>query len=433
MPTLHRITAVLALTLGASACAESLRSLGGTPAIAQGHAQQLFDAMVTRFGTNDLSPKYDFARVRLAQGALIPSRVFNDTAVWETRPTPSSRALYISGTGVDGGKYRLETRPSLTTAARPGDTRHVVLLEQLGQISESVYRWDTRVDLAVGTVSAEAISVLITHLFGAAEGRGGRELRDDYRVALPRARAAFGRGFTIDSVHSNAGPLNTTSVDITATFRPERMESSFPALAKYLDKYLGPAKYHFALSDRSGAPLFDVVGRNRSLTVRYRTQHGKLTSLSGHPRPWADTLVLTSDVSLKVKLFTVGFTGLVTDFVITNVGHDRAFTIVAQQEPKWNLPLFTESLIRSPLRRPFEGAGSSFRLSVHDSAGAQTLFSRRTQLTVQESTIMRFLGGLASHAIGELDAKVEAEEDRFLRDGFIALGKDLEALAPRWK
>ena len=32
---------------------------------------------------------------------------------------------------------------------------------------------------------------------------------------------------------------------------------------------------------------------------------------------------------------------------------------------------------------------------------------------------MRFLGSLAGRMMGDLDATVEAEEDRFLRDGFV--------------
>jgi hypothetical protein len=429
-----RAAAFALLSLLSSACADSLRPLGTTPVAAETYANQLFGALVTRFGPNDLSPKYDVARVRLAQAALIPSRVFNDTSIWETRPTPSSRALFITGSGMENGKYRLETIKALAPAAKPGDTRHVVALEQLGQISESVYRWDTRVDLAVGTLSADAVAGFMTALLGAVDGRTEHDLRADYRAAFPHAMAAFGRGFTIDSIRTNlSSALGTTSVAISASFHPDLMKPAFPALAKYLDKYLGPAKYRFSLADRGGAQLFEAIGRERSLTVRYRTYGGKPVTLLGPPRPWPDSVVLTSDVSLKVKLFTVGFSNLVTDFVFSNTGHTRAWTITARQEPQWRLPLFTESLIRSPLRRPFEGQGASLRLSVQDSAGAQTMLSRRTQLTVQESAIMRFLGGLGSHVLGELDAAVEAEEDRFFREGFIALESDLKALVPRWR
>ena len=74
-----------------------------------------------------------------------------------------------------------------------------------------------------------------------------------------------------------------------------------------------------------------------------------------------------------------------------------------------------------------------FKVSVRDNAGAQTLFTRRGRLDVQESTIMRFLGSLGSHMLGDLDKRVEAEEDRFLRDGFMALAADLKVVGGRWR
>ena len=429
-----RAAAVALIALSSNACSDSLRTLGSTPALAENHGSQVLEALSARFSPNDLTPRYDVARIRLAQGALTPSKIFNDTSVWDARPTPNSRSIYIAGGLIEGGKYRLETRPSLSAPTKLGDTRHSVTLEQLTQIDESVYRWNTIVDLAVGSVTAEEISLLVSALLAAGEGRSETQLRDDYRAAFPRAAAAFGRGFVVDSIHTTTAALGTTAVVLSVSFHPELMKPAFPALANYLDKYLGPAKYHFAFADRaSGAALFDLVGQDRRITLRYRVQDGKLTSLYGPPRAWPDTVQMTSDVSLKVKIFTVGFKQLVTDFVISNTGHERAWTIVARKEPKWSLPLFTESLIRSPLRRPFEGEGSMFRLQVHDSAGTQSLFARHVRLYVQESTIMRFLGGLASHAIGELDTKVEAEEDRFLRDGMLGLQSDLRALVPRWK
>jgi hypothetical protein len=290
-----------------------------------------------------------------------------------------------------------------------------------------VYRWDTRVDLAIGEVSAADVSALVSALLAAPEGHSDRELRDDYRTAFPRATAAFGRGLAIDSLHVAPIPGGITSVTMTIGFHPDVMRATYPALSAYVDKYLGPAKFHFAVTDRAGSELFDVVGRDRQATLRYRLQFGRLTTLSGAPHAWPDTVQLTSDVSLKVKLFTVGFHSLLTDLAITNSGHDRGLAVTAQHEPKWDLPFVAERLIRSPLRRPFEDGGALFRVSVHDSAGEQSMFERHTRLDVQESTIMRFLGGLGSHAIGDLDASVVADEGRFLRDGFTALAADMHA------
>jgi hypothetical protein len=155
-------------------------------------------------------------------------------------------------------------------------------------------------------------------------------------------------------------------------------------------------------------------------------------SLTGAPRAWDDSLVLTSDVSLKVKLFTVGFHDLVTDFIINDAGHERSWTVVAKHEPQWDLPLFTERLIRSSLRQPFQGAGSRMEFFVRDSAGAQTLFGHEIRLDVQESAIVRFIGSLAAHAVNDLDSQVEVEEDRFLHEGFAALAADTRALQQRW-
>ena len=427
--TLFRAIAATLLVAGAVACSDTLRGAGPSPALAEAHADQLFDAVATRFNQVDLAPKYDVARVRIAQSALVPSRIFDDTLIWEARPSAGLRLLYVSGTATNG-HYRLEPRPALTPPVRTGDTRHTIALESL---TPSIYRWDTNVELAIGAISAEEVSVLLSTLFCAAEGRTERELRDDYRAAFPRATAAFGRGFSIDSLRVTPSAAGATSVVLTGGFHPELMRGTYPAFAAYLDKYLGPAKYHFALADRTGALLLDAEGRDRSLTIRYRVRQGQLVSLLGLPRPWGDSLVLTSDVSLKVKVFTVGFHKLITDFVISGAGHDRSLTVVAQREPSWDLPMLTERLLRAPLHRPFEGAGSLFRMSVRDSAGMQSLFVRRTRLDVQESAIMRFVGSLASHALGDLNEKVEIEEDRFLHDGFAALQADTRALGGRWR
>jgi hypothetical protein len=429
---LFRAVAPAALIAGGASCSDTLLSAGASPALAEARADQLFEAFAMRFNAVELAPKYESARLRLAQSALVPSRVFNDTAVWEARPSPSLRVLYVNGT-TTGGHYRLESRPALTTGARIGDTRHTIALEQ---IAPSVYRWDTNVDLSIGSLTAENASVLISAFLHSAEersGRDARDARDDYRAALPRTTSVLGRGFSVDTLRVTPGGAGTSNVLLTLSFHPELMRPVYPALAAYLDKYLGPAKYHFALADRAGAPLFDVVGRDRAVTIRYRLQQGKLTSLNGPPKSWPDSLLLTADVSLKVKIFTVGFHSLLTDFVIANSGRDRGWTIVAQREPKWDLPFVTERLIRSPLHRPFEGAGALFRLNVRDSAGVQSVLARRARLDVQESSIMRFIGSLASHALGDLDAKVEIEEDRLIRDTFSALQGDLHILAPRWR
>ena len=212
------------------------------------------------------------------------------------------------------------------------------------------------------------------------------------------------------------------------------MRAAFPSLAHYVDKYIGSAKYHLSLADRSGVVLLDILGHDRTLTLRYRLAHGALVSLAGEPRPWPDSLELTSDVLLKIKHFSVGFHDLHTSFIIERAPHERVVTILARREPQWDMPLGSEHLLRTPLSHPFAGEGASFRLTLRDSAGggAQTIFGRRTRLEVQESAILHVLGGLTSHALGDLDTHVEAEEDRFFKEGFTALRADLVPLSARW-
>lgn len=417
-------SSAVVLMAGADACAEAFRDGGSTsPTVLIARADQLFDAAAIRFSPNELSSRYDAVRMRLAAAALIPSRVFDDTTVWDARPSATRREIFVLGTMVDG-KYRVEQQPAPTPAVRLGDTRHAIALERL---TNNVYRWNTRVDLAVGAITAEEASDGLVALLASAQNRDERALRDDYRSSFPRTTASFGKGFTLDSARMTPGALGTTGVTLTFTFRPELMRPSYPALTEYLDKYLGPAKYHFSLAEHSGDAVFDAVGHDRALTIRYRVQQGKLVSLVGPPHPWSDSLQLTADVSIKIKHMTVGFHRLVADFAIANTGHDRAWTILAQREPEWDLPLLSQHLIRSPLHRPFEGPGALFRLGLRDSAGTSSLFTRSARLDVQESAIMRFLGTLASHAMGDIDNKVEADEHRFLHDGFVALQADLRS------
>ena len=75
-----------------------------------------------------------------------------------------------------------------------------------------------------------------------------------------------------------------------------------------------------------------------------------------------------------------------------------------RREPKWDLPLATERLIRSPLRRPFEGRGSELRLAVRDDLGSQAMSVRQVRTAVRESAIMRWLGGLGATAFGDFRA-----------------------------
>jgi len=91
----------------------------------------------------------------------------------------------------------------------------------------------------------------------------------------------------------------------------------------------------------------------------------------------------------------------------------------------------TARLIRTPLRRPFQGNGSTFEIAVIDSAGGQTILARRARLEVKESAIMRFLSSLVGRVFDDLDAAVEQEEADFVRELMEAFQQDARVILGR--
>jgi hypothetical protein len=418
--------AAILLCLAAGACKQALRGLGPSGAALERNADQLFGAFIIRYTRVSRDAKYEFARNQLNRNALVPSRVFDDSAVWTSEPSPVLRALIVQGMP-DGERYEFRSGSAPPLPSRLGESRHLITLARL---SPNEFVWDTNVDFALGTVSAAEVGALTSALLGSAERKTEPELRADYRAVTPRTAAVLASLFSIDSIHTTQFSDGTSDVHLTIGLHTDRLEPRFPAFANYVAKYANPAHYRLSLADRSGAIWFDVAGADRQFSVHYRTAQGNLAPLYGSPRTRPDTMELHLDFTTKLKLFTVGLHNLVTDFVITDTPHERAWTFIAKREPDWKLPLITQRLIRTPLHRPFEGTGVIFHLGVRDSANAQTLLERRAHATVQESGILRFLNSLGSGAMSDLADRTEREEEQFLREVFVALQADARALAP---
>jgi hypothetical protein len=421
-----RFAPLLAFLVAPIACRQALRGLGPSAAALERNADQLFGAMVVRYTGVSRDPKYELARSRLNRSALVPSHVFDDSTVWSSMPSPVLRALFVQGVPEDG-HYALATRTTVTRPSRLGESRHIITLARL---SPNEFVWDTDVDFSLGTISAAEIGSLIAALLGSAEHGTEPGLRADYRAATPRASAVLSSLFSVDSMRVTAFSDGTSDVALTFGLHTDGLKPRFPAFADYLAKYMNPARYRLSVTDRSGAIWFDVQGADRLLSIHYRATQGRLVPLYGAARPRPDTLELHLDFTTKLKLFTVGMQNLVTELVVTDTPHERAWTFIARREPEWRLPLITEHLIRSPLRRPFEGTGVIFHLGVRDSAEAETLLERRAHATVQESAILRFLNSLGSGAMSDLADRTEREEEAFLRELFAALLADARALAP---
>jgi hypothetical protein len=391
-------------------------------------AEELFTAFARRYTNVERTARHTQARRKLAEGALIPSRVFSDTTAWSTIPSATVRMMFAEGRTTGDG-YRLRMTPTPATYGRAGDARHTIMLGRLGQ---DVYRWDTNVDFTLGRIGAVSFAGLIGSFAASAEGRRDRELRADYGRTMPRTATALGKLFSIESLHSAPRDDGSSEVTLVVALSPARLSQDHPLFAAWVERYISGSRMSLTLRDRqrAGAPQatwFVLDARSNRITMRLRSRDGSLQPFTGSARPLPDTLELETTAIARGRGATVGFERLRSDFIITRRERERAWTVVSRQEPEWVLPMFTATLLRAPLRRPFMGNGSSFRIGVHEERGV-TVLSRRATLTVQESTVLRFVGRLGARAFNELEDETEADQYRWLRSVFTAMLADSRAL-----
>ena len=409
-------TLLVALVAG---CREPLRQLGvGSNASAQ--ASEFFTALKARTTDPWRDQKFDTARVRIASAAVLPSRVWKDTSVW-TSMSSTQRRLMAEGRFAEG-RYQIVASAHAPFPTRLAEARHDIVLTRL---SDDAFHWYTEVPYAVGAVSAARFGAFFGALFGSAEGRTESQVRDDYRMALPRTSGVAGQLFRVDSIRTTQLPDRSTSVVYAVTITPKGIELRYPQYAKYLTRYVQPARMHWTLTDSLGGTFFAMTVAKGQMIVRVRTAAQQLVTLGGPARLMPDSLKLNGDVAVKIGRFTVGFRNYHADFAFIRTPHERAWNVVSREEPDWVLPLITERLLRTPLRRPFQGKGAQFQIGVRDSAGAQTILNRRVEAEVQESAILRFLARLGSIAISDYAGEAEREEMAWLRELFSALVADV--------
>jgi hypothetical protein len=399
----------------------------GAGARARAAAEQMFGALADRHVELARNAKYEYARIHLSRGALSPSRVYDDTAAW-TGHAGTVRLLETFGSYADG-RYFLASRPAVPAPARPADGRHVTTLARL---SDNEYRWETTVDYALGSVRPADVAAVVSRLIASAEGRTERQARADLAASAPRTSAVLGQLFSLDTLHPTPLPDGTTAVTLGIAVHADVLGRRYPAFGGYVHKYVDPARYRFTLTDRAGAPFLDATATGGFLTIRVRTQHGRMVPLAGPPRPMPDSLVLQADLNVKVKVFRVGFHDLSMAFVNGARGdREREWVITARKEPQWDLPFLAARLIRAPLRRPFAGEGALFRLGVRAGEGsAPTVLVRQSRLTVQESAILNFLNSLGNRAMDDFENTVEREENAWLHELFVALRDDARGALP---
>jgi len=300
----------------------------------------------------------------------------------------------------------------------------------LTRLSDSEYAWDTDVPYALGTITAAEVGRFVGALLSSAERRSESEIRADYRGVLPRASTVLGQLFRVDSIRTTHLADGSTIAAFSVSMTPEGVQSRYPNFAQYMRRYVHTAKMRWTLTDGSGATHLECGVSDGHMLFRVRTLDGGMVALAGATRAMPDSLTLNGEMAVKVRRFTVGIRDYHADFSIIRTEHERAWNVVSRREPQWVLPLIAERLLRTPLRRPFQGSGAQFRIGVRDSLGAQTLLSRRLHLEVQESAILRFLGRLGAIAMSDYTGKVEREEMAWLREVFTGLVADVRGEEP---
>lgn len=424
MPRRRSLVALAILAVGA--CRAAVPPWGTSIDAAKRNADNVFAGFAFRFYNVQRDPRFAAARPKMANAALAPSRIFNDTTIWSAMSPDSVRALYLHAEMTDRG-YLFSARPAAPYPVRLGDERHFM---QLTRLERDRYEWITHVDHGIGPVRAGEAATAIGTLLTAFEGRTGPAILADARATFPRTGRHLGQMFTVDSLRSTPLADGSTTFALHLVITPDTVRRRYPYFAAYLDKYVMPSEARMQLVDQGGAQFLDLDLRRGAATVRLRARGGRLVTLAGPPRPITDSLRVRFDFSAKFMMFRVGFTNLIGDFTVERGEHDRAWMLRFRREPEWNFPLATNRLIRSPLRSPFEGRGSELRLAVRDDLGNQAMSVRQARITVKESAIMRWLGGLGSTAFGDFAGRSEAEENRFLMELFGALRLDVAAFVP---
>ena len=412
--------AVCTLVTVTASCKASIDAFGTTPSHARAAAENTFAAFAYRFYEVRREPNFERARKLMGEFALIPSRLYRDTTLWNVTTPDSTRTLIVGASFADN-RYTFAANAQASPPRALGDQRHALNLKWLGGGN---YEWFTQVDHAIGSVKPAHVAAAIVATLTGAEDRSGDEALTDARSSFPETAKHLAQLFTIDSLRT-AHEGGATTTTFAVSFHPERLRPRYSFFANFVEKYITPTVYRMQVSDHAGRQFMDVSGRDGKLTVRLRSRDHKLVSLTGAPVSMPDSLRVTVDLSVKYKLFRVGFTNLIGNLTIERSEHRRAWLMRFQKEPSWHFPLAMDKLIKVPLRRPFQGTGAELSLGVRSDRGPMTISDRHASFVVNEGAIIRWLGRLGASAFGDFSGRTELEENLFLYETFEALRRDV--------
>jgi hypothetical protein len=410
--------------LASAACRDVGPAFGPTIPAARANAEGLFGGIAQRFTNVQRNPKFTVARSKLGKNALTPSMIFNDTSVWTAMGNDGTRTVTVEG-GFLNNRYLFAAKPGASAPDQAGDARHLMVLRR---VSDDEFEWLTNVDIAAGPITANDIYNVLSALMKSAEHRSPAAVRADYRESFPRTTAALGRLLSLDTLKLTHEADSTTTITLGVRLNPDGLRPAMPAFADYLDKYATESRYRSVVTDKRGGRWIELWGAKNFLNLRLRTLNGHFVPLNGAPRQIPRDLQLESDFTTKILIFNVGFKKMISDVTLIDSDHERGWFLRFTREPDWQLPPTIGFFIRTPLRRPFQGQGSIFRLAILDSPGKQSIIGRRTLTVVRESTVLRFLNRLSGTAMGDFVGKAEIEENRFSADAFNAMRLDARGL-----
>lgn len=426
MPPLHsrplrRAAAAATLALATlPACTAAPAAFGASAESARANSNDFFGAWSARFTNVQRTARFDAARGKLSRYALAPSGAFRDTSIW-TGNSGDTRLLTVAG-AMRGNRYVFDASAAAPQPRRPGEGLHRIQLQRLG---DDQWRWETSVDFDVGRVSPDQLLSVQRTILATAASTPEPVLRAQYRTGFPRTTAVMGQLATLDSVRRSPLRDGSAVVDLHVTLHPERLRASYPHFGQYLTKYVKPARYELAFTDRGGARWMMSSMRDNRLFFRLRAlADGRMAPLDGVPRPMPDTLVMRGDFWARFSVFNVGVTDLTAQVALLGSPRERGWSFSFRKEPEWHFPLAVNNLIRTALRRPFAGDGARFHLAAAQGDDGQALITRHLDMDVQEGAIVRWLGGLGAGAMSDFSGKAEEDENRFLADLFAALQED---------
>lgn len=421
VPRLPLLLALALVTL--AACQPAARELARGPAGPEA-PKALVEALADRFGPVDREAGFDALRPKLARAALVPSWVIDDGTVWRTRGD-GWRAFELNGYSW-GGLYRIGAREEALPAAAPGEYRGRVLLRQAGR---ERFEWSVSEELAVGPARPADLARALDALFRGAEGVTEASARAAIAGALPRASVKLGLLLRIEALELRPDAHGATSVRLAVRLAPAGIRGFAPRYAAFLEKYVGPMRGRLVVAEPGGAVWWTLETADRLWTVRLRVRDGSLVPLEGpDDRRLPGRLRATADYATRMGRFEVGARRIAADLALTRTPAVKAVSARFLEEPDWKLPFLAETLLDDPLRYPFEAPGSEIEWAARETPRG-TLLTGLYRARVRETWILRWLGGMMSHAVGEFRQGAELEADRYHRECLLALRDDLAALA----